>query len=524
MTNENLSVYDRICRTRKSGRATASDYINATITDFVELHGDRCFADDHAIVGGIGRLNGKPVTVIGIEKGRDLNERLLRNFGCVLPEGYRKALRLIKQAEKFHRPVICFVDTQGANCGKGAEERGQGQAIANNLYELTDVKTPIISVMIGEGGSGGALALAVADEVWMLENAYYSVITPESCASILFKDPKRAPEAAEHLKLTASDLNKMGIVEKVVEEPEDFSEEKETSHFMKKLADDLSKEIKQLEKKPVDKLLDDRYEKYLEQHSYLVYHRLLQEREEDYLDVAKILVLNGSPHKSASTTMAVTNAFVKGMCEGGEYESEIINISDLNVTPCMGCLSCWARTEGECVIKNDDMPAVKKRIEEADIIIESYPLYFFGMPGQMKLFTDRLLSMMCTYRGQKPPENGESFHGIRNPKTGQKLVLISGCAYSESESVYDSLLKEYECICGKNGFTAILCPQLKTLIELGASSRLDRYLSKYEAAGKEFAATKHLSEETKQKLSKAPFSEAVYKNLLDNFWREQKEG
>ena len=390
MANENLSVYDRICRTRKSGRATASDYINATITDFVELHGDRCFADDHAIVGGIGRLNGKPVTVIGIEKGRDLNERLLRNFGCVLPEGYRKALRLIKQAEKFHRPVICFVDTQGANCGKGAEERGQGQAIANNLYELTDVKTPIISVMIGEGGSGGALALAVADEVWMLENAYYSVITPESCASILFKDPKRAPEAAEHLKLTASDLNKMGIVEKV--------------------------------------------------------------------------------------------------------------------------------------IKNDDMPAVKKRIEEADIIIESYPLYFFGMPGQMKLFTDRLLSMMCTYRGQKPPENGESFHGIRNPKTGQKLVLISGCAYSESESVYDSLLKEYECICGKNGFTAILCPQLKTLIELGASSRLDRYLSKYEAAGKEFAATKHLSEETKQKLSKAPFSEAVYKNLLDNFWREQKEG
>ena len=145
---------------------------------------------------------------------------------------------------------------------KGAEERGQGQAIANNLYELTDVKTPIISVMIGEGGSGGALALAVADEVWMLENAYYSVITPESCASILFKDPKRAPEAAEHLKLTAADLNKMGIVEKVVEEPEDFSEEKETSHFMKKLADDLSKEIKQLEKKPVDKLLDDRYEKY----------------------------------------------------------------------------------------------------------------------------------------------------------------------------------------------------------------------------------------------------------------------
>ena len=217
MTNENLSVYDRICRTRKSGRATASDYINATITDFVELHGDRCFADDHAIVGGIGRLNGKPVTVIGIEKGRDLNERLLRNFGCVLPEGYRKALRLIKQAEKFHRPVICFVDTSGAFCGEEAEERGQGQAIADNLMQMMGLETPIITIVIGEGGSGGALGLSVANKLYMLENAYYSVITPESCASILFKDPKRAPEAAEHLKLTASDLNKMGIVEKVVE-------------------------------------------------------------------------------------------------------------------------------------------------------------------------------------------------------------------------------------------------------------------------------------------------------------------
>ena len=238
----------------------------------------------------------------------------------------------------------------------------------------------------------------------------------------------------------------------------------------------------------------------------------------------RVLLLNGSPRREKSCTIRVAHKFVDGLRAAGDCDVEEINISDCRITPCLGCLSCWGRTEGECVIKNDDMPAVKKRIEEADIIIESYPLYFFGMPGQMKLFTDRLLSMMCTYRGQKPPENSESFHGIRNPKTGQKLVLISGCAYSESGSVYDSLLKEYECICGKNGFTAILCPQLKTLIELGASSRLDRYLSKYEAAGKEFAATKHLSEETKQKLSKAPFSEAVYKNLLDNFWREQKEG
>lgn len=241
MTNENLSVYDRICRTRKSGRATASDYINATITDFVELHGDRCFADDHAIVGGIGRLNGKPVTVIGIEKGRDLNERLLRNFGCVLPEGYRKALRLIKQAEKFHRPVICFVDTQGANCGKGAEERGQGQAIANNLYELTDVKTPIISVMIGEGGSGGALALAVADRVWMLQNAVYSVISPEGCASILWKDAAKAEAAAASLKLTAEDAKSLGVIERILSENDIGKKE-----FYDRIRTLLTEEIREL--------------------------------------------------------------------------------------------------------------------------------------------------------------------------------------------------------------------------------------------------------------------------------------
>ena len=261
MANENLSVYDRICRTRKSGRATASDYINATITDFVELHGDRCFADDHAIVGGIGRLNGKPVTVIGIEKGRDLNERLLRNFGCVLPEGYRKALRLIKQAEKFHRPVICFVDTQGANCGKGAEERGQGQAIANNLYELTDVKTPIISVMIGEGGSGGALAMAVSDQVWMLENSIYSILSPEGFASILWKDSTKAAQAAKVMRLTAADLKEMGIVEKVFAEPEHF-----TAETMSNIADELEKNIEgyleEYTNKDIQELVDSRYERF----------------------------------------------------------------------------------------------------------------------------------------------------------------------------------------------------------------------------------------------------------------------
>ena len=254
--------YERVKIARDNGRPTGTDYIKNIFKNFIEFHGDRCYADDKAIVGGIARLNGMPVTVIAIEKGHTAKERSYRNFGAPHPEGYRKALRLMKQAEKFGRPIVCFIDTSGAYCGVEAEERGQGQAIARNILEMTTLCVPVISILIGEGGSGGALALAVADRVWMLENAYYSVITPESCASILFKDPKRAPEAAEHLKLTASDLNKMGIVEKVVEEPEDFSEEKETSHFMKKLADDLSKEIKQLEKKPVDKLLDDRYEKY----------------------------------------------------------------------------------------------------------------------------------------------------------------------------------------------------------------------------------------------------------------------
>ena len=261
---ENQSVYERICRTRRNGRATSMDYITSPslFTDFCELHGDRAFADDHAIVGGIAKLRGMPVTVIGIEKGRDLHERMYRNFGCVLPEGYRKALRLIRAAEKFHRPGMCFVDTQGANCGKGAEERGAGEAIAQNLYELSTVKTPIISLMIGEGGSGGALALAVADRVWMLENAYYSVISPESCASILFKDPARAPEAAEHLRLTADDLLSMGSIERKIAEPADFTDEEEREAFMSALGDSLAEEFRALLRLRDEQLVADRIEKY----------------------------------------------------------------------------------------------------------------------------------------------------------------------------------------------------------------------------------------------------------------------
>lgn len=256
------TVYDRVLSTRKNGRATAIDYINSIFTDFIELHGDRATQDDHAIVGGVAKLNDMPVTVIGIEKGRNITERLDRNFGCVLPSGYRKALRLIKEAEKFHRPVVCFVDTLGANCGKLAEERGAGEAIAKNIAELSAVKTPVISVMIGEGGSGGALALAVADKVWMLENAYYSVISPESCASILFKDPARAPEAAEHLKLSAHDLYKMGVAEKVIAEPSDFLNTDERNTFMEGLKNDLYDEFKRLQIKTTHRLISERTEKY----------------------------------------------------------------------------------------------------------------------------------------------------------------------------------------------------------------------------------------------------------------------
>lgn len=203
---------------RSSERPTGLDYINNIFKDFIELHGDRRFGDDQAIVGGIAKLNEMPVTVIAIEKGHTAKERTQRNFGAPNPEGYRKALRLMKQAEKFGRPVICFIDTSGAYCGIGAEERGQGQAIAENLMEMTTLCVPIISILIGEGGSVGALALAVADRVWMLDNAVYSVISPEGCASILWKDAKKAEDAAASLKLTAADAKALGVIERILPE------------------------------------------------------------------------------------------------------------------------------------------------------------------------------------------------------------------------------------------------------------------------------------------------------------------
>ncbi len=209
---------ERVKLARDSNRPTGLDYIKNIFSSFIELHGDRRFADDAAIVGGIAELGGNPVTVIAIEKGHTSKERTVRNFGAPNPEGYRKALRLMKQAEKFGRPVICFIDTSGAYCGIGAEERGQGQAIAENLMEMSTLCVPVISVLIGEGGSGGALALAVADRVWMLQNSVYSVISPEGCASILWKDSAKADVAAHNLKLTAEDAKSLGVIERILSE------------------------------------------------------------------------------------------------------------------------------------------------------------------------------------------------------------------------------------------------------------------------------------------------------------------
>lgn len=214
------SAWDSVLLSRKADRPVATDYIRAIFDDFMEFHGDRYCKDDGAIVGGIASFHGMPVTVIGQEKGKNTKDNIKRNFGMPSPDGYRKALRLMKQAETFGRPVVCFVDTPGAFCGLEAEERGQGEAIARNLFEMSDLTVPVLSIVIGEGGSGGALAMAVANEVWMMENAVYSVLSPEGFASILWKDSKRADEAARVMKMTAAELKELGIIERVIPEPE----------------------------------------------------------------------------------------------------------------------------------------------------------------------------------------------------------------------------------------------------------------------------------------------------------------
>ena len=211
-------AYERVKAARANQRPTGLDYIGGIFTDFFELHGDRRSGDDAAIVGGVAYLDEMPVTVLAIEKGHNAKSRLERNFGAPSPAGYRKALRLMQQAEKFHRPVLCFVDTSGARCDIEAETQGQGQAIAENLTAMIGLQVPVLSVLIGEGGSGGALALAVADEVWMLENAIYSVISPEGCASLLWKDAARSADAAACLKLTAADALRFGVIEQIIPE------------------------------------------------------------------------------------------------------------------------------------------------------------------------------------------------------------------------------------------------------------------------------------------------------------------
>ena len=242
---------------RDQGRLTALDFAQGIFDDFIELHGDRNFRDDGAVIGGIGRLNGQAVTVVGIQKGKNLQDNLNRTFGQPHPEGYRKALRLMKQAEKFGRPVVTFINTAGAYPGVGAEERGQGEAIARNLMEMSDLKVPIIAIIIGEGGSGGALALAVADKVWMLENTIYSILSPEGFATILWKDGSRSEEAAELMKITSGELLNMGIVDKVIPERGYF-----TSEIIEAIKTAIVDELAELSQLSTEDLLEARYQRF----------------------------------------------------------------------------------------------------------------------------------------------------------------------------------------------------------------------------------------------------------------------
>lgn len=253
----NLTAYEKVAETRKNKRPSGGYFIENLIENFIELHGDRRFGDDGAIIGGIGFFNREPVTVIGVERGDTIEERLKRHFGCPKPEGYRKALRLMKEAEKFNRPIVCFIGTPGAYCGVDAEERGQGEAIAENLYEMMGITVPIISIIVGEGGSGGALALGVGNRVAMLENSVYSVISPEGCAAILWKDSSKADIAAEALKLTAQDLYSFGVIEKIICE-----ENLATKEVCKNVKDYICEEINALKKMTKQELLDQRYEKF----------------------------------------------------------------------------------------------------------------------------------------------------------------------------------------------------------------------------------------------------------------------
>ncbi|HHU32125.1 MAG: acetyl-CoA carboxylase carboxyltransferase subunit alpha [Zhaonellaceae bacterium] len=256
-----IAPYERIQLARAINRPNTMDYINNIFTNFIELHGDRLFRDDLSIVGGIAKINEQPVTVIGHRKGRDTKDNIKYNFGMPHPEGYRKALRLMKQAEKFKRPIVTFIDTPGAFPGIGAEERGQGEAIAKNLMEMSVLKVPVIAILIGEGGSGGALALAVSDRFIMLENAVYSVISAEGCASILFKDASRAREAAEALKITAQDMAKFGIADEIVGEPPGGAH-RDPKLVIDRVKNSICRFLAELKELSVDELLNQRFERY----------------------------------------------------------------------------------------------------------------------------------------------------------------------------------------------------------------------------------------------------------------------
>ncbi len=253
------SAWEIVQVARDFKRPTTQYFIEHIFTDFIEMHGDKFFADDHAIIGGIGMLNDIPVTVVGQEKGVTLSEKAQRNFGSANPEGYRKTLRLMKQAEKFRRPVICIVDTQGAFCGVGPEERGMGEALARNMRELSRLKTPVVCVLIGEGGSGGAIALAVSDRIAMLENAVYSILSPEGFSSILWKDSSRASEAAELMRMTAEEVHKMGLIDTVITEPDGGAMAEDDGLMAKKVKRYILNCLEELLKKPVDTLLAERY-------------------------------------------------------------------------------------------------------------------------------------------------------------------------------------------------------------------------------------------------------------------------
>ena len=256
-----LQVWDKVCAARQLFRLQSEDYIKTIFDDFIELHGDRYFRDDPAIMGGIGYIDGQPVTVIGVNKGKSLEDCKKHNYGMPSPEGYRKALRLMKQAEKFGRPVVTFVNTSGAYPGLEAEQNGQGEAIARNLFEMAGLKTPILTIMIGEGGSGGALALAVGNEVWMEENATYSILSPEGFASILWKDSNRSTEAAEVMRITAADMKELNIVEEIIPEYGMADEDALTS-ISNYLKGHMKEFLKKMSDKSIDEIVEQRYSRF----------------------------------------------------------------------------------------------------------------------------------------------------------------------------------------------------------------------------------------------------------------------